>query len=276
VYQKSSVLTYLKAPWLLYFILSICLVQYNTKGKIIKNIAIFIYGVFSYIFAFSTLVWFLLYIGGWDFLPYHIDSKESNSLIYAIFINLILVILFALQHSIMARKSFKTWISKYIPKAAERSTYVLVSGIFLALIFEYWQSIDLYVWQVDNEIAKIVLISLYIFGWSFSTIASFLINHFELFGLQQVYLNLKNRPEPQVTFTEKYFYKVIRHPIQLGTLIGIWATPKMSYTHLMLSITFTIYIFIGLYFEEKDLVQELGDKYKNYQQRVSMMIPFLK
>jgi len=241
-----------------------------------KNLLILIYGISAYLFAFSTLVWFLLYIGGWDFLPYHIDSGAPQDLLSAVLINLGLVVLFSLQHSVMARQSFKKWITQYIPASAERSTYVLVSGIFLALIFEYWQHIDGYLWQVENQTLQIILIGLYIFGWVFSTIGSFLINHFELFGLEQVYLNLKNRPTPEVSFTENYFYKFVRHPIQLGTLMGIWFTPSMSYTHLMLSITFTIYIFIGLYFEEKDLVRELGKPYRQYQKRVSMMIPFLK
>ena len=241
-----------------------------------KNIAIFIYGVFSYLFSFATLFWFILYIGGWNFLPYHIDSKAPTSLGFAILINLSLVILFALQHSIMARQGFKTWITQYIPQSSERSTYVLVSGIFLALIFEYWQSIDGYLWQVQNTSLSALLIALYILGWLFSTIGSFLINHFELFGLQQVYFNLIHKHEPEASFTEKYFYKFIRHPIQFGTLMGIWFTPDMSYSHLMLSLTFTLYIFIGLHYEEKDLVNTLGEKYSDYQKRVSMILPFLK
>ena len=241
-----------------------------------KNILIFIYGIFAYLFGFASLVWFLLYIGGWDFLPYHIDSGSEQDLSTAILINLGLVILFSLQHSIMSRQGFKTWLTRYIPTSAERSTYVLASGIFLALIFEYWQHIDGFLWQVENQSFQIILISLYIFGWVFSTIGSFLINHFELFGLQQVYFNLRHKQEPKLSFTEKYFYKFIRHPIQFGTLMGIWFTPNMSYTHLMLSITFTIYIFIGLFFEERDLLRDLGKPYKDYQKRVPMMIPFLK
>ena len=241
-----------------------------------KNLLIFIYGVLAYLFSFATLLWFLLYIGGWDFLPYHIDSKDPSGLAFALSVNMGLVILFALQHSIMARQGFKKWLTQYIPTSAERSTYVLFSGVFLALIFEYWQAVDGYLWQVENQSLQMLLIGLYIFGWVFSTIGSFLINHFELFGLQQVYFNLVNKTTPEVHFTEKYFYKFIRHPIQFGTLMGIWFTPSMSYTHLMLSVTFTIYIFIGLHYEEKDLVSELGDAYKNYQQRVSKIIPFIK
>ena len=241
-----------------------------------KRLSIFIYGIFAYLFGLSTLFLFLLFVAPWDILPFHIDSVQTNSLESALLINISLVILFALQHSIMAREQFKEFITEFIPKAAERSTYVFVSGIFLSLIFIYWLGVDGYLWQVDNHVGEVILISIYIFGWTFSTISSFIINHFELFGLQQVYLNLKNRAEPEPEFVDNYFYKFIRHPIQLGTLIGIWATPNMSYTHLMLSVTFTIYIFIGLHFEEKDLVRTLGKKYKTYQERVSMIIPFLK
>ncbi|MDD5156862.1 NnrU family protein [Sulfurimonas sp.] len=241
-----------------------------------KHLIIFIYGIFAYLFGLSTLVWFLLFVGSWDFLPSHIDSMQTTSFESALTINITLVILFALQHSIMARQSFKKYITKFIPISAERSTYVLVSGVFLSLICIYWQGIDGYLWRVDNQVGQIILISIYIFGWTFSVVSSFLINHFELFGLEQVYLNLKNRVAPEITFKESSFYKFIRHPIQLGTLIGIWATPNMSYTHLMLSVTFTSYIFIGLYFEEKDLAKTIGKKYEAYQKQVPMIIPFIK
>lgn len=241
-----------------------------------KRLTVFIYGIFAYLFGLSTLVWFLLFVGSWDFLPSHIDSMQTNSLKSALIINITLVVLFALQHSIMARRSFKEFITNFIPEAVERSTYVLVSGIFLSLICIYWQGIDGYLWQVDNQVGRAILISVYIFGWTFSVVSSFLINHFELFGLEQVYLNFKNIVTPEIAFKESYFYKFVRHPIQLGTLIGIWATPAMSYTHLMLSVTFTIYIFVGLYFEEKDLARTIGGKYKAYQKRVPMIVPFTK
>jgi len=240
----------------------------------VKNIYIIIYGLVAYLFSFATLLYFLLFIGAWDFLPFHIDSGSSQSLISAVLINLSLAILFCFHHSIAARKSFKDRIIKIIHPVIERSTYVLVSGILLILLCLYWSHIDGYLWKIENNALRIVLISIYIFGWVFSTIGTFLINHFELFGLEQVYLNFKKRSKEEAYFTEKYFYKFIRHPIQLGTLIGIWFTPDMSYTHLMLSVMFTIYIFIGLYFEEKDLVRDLGKVYKDYQKRVSMIIPF--
>lgn len=241
-----------------------------------KRLTVFIYGIFAYLFGLSVLIWFLLFVGSWDFLPSHIDSMQTTSLESALIINISLAVLFALQHSIMARQSFKKFITKFILAPAERSTYVLISGVFLSLICIYWQGVDGYLWQVDNQAGQGILISIYIFGWTFSVVSSFLINHFELFGLEQVYLNLKNRVEPEITFKENSFYKFVRHPIQLGTLIGIWATPNMSYTHLMLSVIFTIYILVGLHFEEKDLAKSIGEKYRAYQKRVPMIIPFVK
>ena len=241
-----------------------------------KRFCILIYGIFAYLFSLSTMVWFFLFIGPLDFLSSNIDSVETVTLTSVLTINIFLVILFALQHSVMARESFKEFIKKFIPDAAERSTYVFVSGILLLLICAYWQGIDGYLWQIDSQVGETLLISIYMFGFVFSTISSFLIDHFELFGLKQVYLNLNNRVETEDEFVEKYFYKYIRHPIQLGTLTVLWATPTMSYNHLMLSVTFTIYIFVGLHFEEKDLVKTFGKKYKAYQKRVPMIIPFIR
>jgi len=180
-----------------------------------KRVSIFIYGIFAYLFGFFTLVWFLLFVGPWDFFPSHIDSTQVKSLESALLINISLVMLFALQHSIMARQSFKEFIRKFIPEAAERSTYVLISGFFLSLICIYWQAIDGYLWQVDNQVGQVILICIYCFGWIFSTISSFIINHFELFGLEQVYLNLKNKVGTEDEFVDNSLYKVIRHPIQL-------------------------------------------------------------
>ncbi|MBV5321256.1 MAG: isoprenylcysteine carboxylmethyltransferase family protein, partial [Sulfuricurvum sp.] len=171
---------------------------------------------------------------------------------------------------------FKKYLTKIIPLAAERSTYVLFSGLALGLICLYWQPLEGVLWHVDNEIIRNLLTAGYLFGWLFSLFSTFIINHFELFGLQQIYLNFINKPAPAIDFKEKLFYKFVRHPIQLGVLIGLWLTPTMSYSHLMLSCTLTIYIFVGLWFEERDLIAELGDTYKEYQKRVRMFLPFPK
>ncbi len=241
-----------------------------------SRLLIFIYGLICYLLGLGTLTWFILFIGGWEFLPRHIDSDTPGPLSIALITNLSILILFALQHSIMARLSFKQRWNKIIPRAAERSTYLLFSAIMMTIICLYWQPIDGTVWIINNTPGKIILILLYVLGWSIAVAASTVINHFELFGLQQVYLNFTNKPEPDPYFSESSFYKIIRHPIQFGTLIGIWSTPIMSATHLMLSTGLTIYIFISLKYEEQDLVRTLGEKYRDYQKRVSMIIPFSK
>lgn len=237
---------------------------------------IFIYGIVSYLIALVAQIWFILYLGEWEFMPATVNGHHPVSLISALSINFALVLLFGLQHSVMARPSFKRYLTQIIPQASERSTYVLFSGLALGLICLYWQPLNGYLWQVENETGKALLTAGYLFGWLFSLFSTFIINHFELFGLQQIYLNLVNKPEPAVTFQEKLFYRLVRHPIQLGVLIGIWLTPSMSYSHLMLSVTLSIYIFIGLWLEEKDLLAAWGTTYQEYQRRVRMILPFPK
>ena len=241
-----------------------------------SRLLIFIYGLISYAVGLGGLVWFALFVGGWDFLPRHIDSDIPGPLSTALLINVGLLAIFVLQHSIMARLTFKSRWTKIIPPATERSTYLLISGIIMALFCLYWQPVNGVIWQVDNQIGQIILIAIYVIGWSIPVLASFMINHFELFGLQQVYFNLIKKPEPSPHFTERWFYKIVRHPIQLGTLIGIWSTPTMSMTHLLLSAPLTIYVLLSLKYEEKDLVTTLGQNYEDYQKRVRMIIPLPK
>ena len=241
-----------------------------------SRLLIFIYGLISYAVGLGGLVWFALFVGGWDFLPRHIDSDIPGPLSTALLINVGLLAIFVLQHSIMARLTFKSRWTKIIPPATERSTYLLISGIIMALFCLYWQPVNGVIWQVDNQIGQIVLIAIYVIGWSIPVLASFMINHFELFGLQQVYFNLIKKPEPSPHFTERWFYKIVRHPIQLGTLIGIWSTPTMSMTHLLLSAPLTIYVLMSLKYEERDLVTTLGQNYEDYQKRVRMIIPLPK
>jgi len=238
-----------------------------------KNILIFLFGVFSYLVALVGQIWFILYLSNLDTVGNTIYAPQHTSLYNAILINTFLVLLFGLQHSVMARGWFKKRVNAVIPQSAERSMYVLLSGVVFILICIYWQPIDGTLWHIKNDIIKYILWGGFLFGWIFSVVATFVINHFELFGLQQVYHNLRNIETKEIEFKEKFFYKFVRHPIQLGVLIGLWITPMMTYGHLLLSILFTLYIFIGLYYEEKDLVKELGDVYAAYKQRVGMMIP---
>ena len=237
---------------------------------------ILIYGILSYAIGMGGFVFLALFVCSWDFVPFHINSSEPRSLSVALLVNTGLMLMLGLQHSVMARPGFKKMWVKVIPPAAERSTYVLLSGVLFFLICFYWQALPGTVWQVDNPIAWVVLTAVQLLGWVLVVTSSFVINHFELFGLQQVYYCFVDKPEPSRNFTDRYLYKMVRHPVQLGILIGIWFTATMTMTHLMLSLAMTLYIFIGLYFEEKDLVVDLGPDYENYKKRVRMIIPIAK
>ncbi|MFW5450963.1 MAG: methyltransferase family protein [Methylophagaceae bacterium] len=237
---------------------------------------VFIYGIVAYLIGMGGLTFFILYIGGWDFMPLHIDSGVAGSLTTALLVNTALIVLFGLHHTITARIGFKSKWQYIHPKAVERSTYVLLSGVLLAVICLFWQPLEGTLWSFNNEIVRSALITLQIVGWVSLVLASFMINHFELFGLQRVYFHFKDSQEPAANFTDRGLYKIVRHPIQLGIIIGMWSTPTMSMTHLMLASTMTIYIFIGLYYEETDLIAFLGDEYRNYQMRVHKLLPFPK
>jgi len=233
---------------------------------------VFIYSILAYIIGLLGQVWFILYLGEWDVVQ-TIHQPQQSSTGFAVVVDVVLVLIFALQHSVMARQWFKVKTTHLIPMATERSTYVLLSGLALLLIVLYWQPIDGDLWRFEEGSMCWLLTGMMLFGWSFSVVVTFVINHFELFGLQQGYLHFKEKPTPTIEFQENFLYKFIRHPIQLGVLMGIWFTPVMTYGHLLLSLLFTLYIFVGLYFEEKDLVAELGEVYLDYRERVGMMIP---
>ncbi|NKB36550.1 MAG: hypothetical protein GKR93_05170 [Gammaproteobacteria bacterium] len=237
------------------------------------QLLILLYGLLAYAFGMAGLVLFILFLGSWGFSPLNINSGVPGPLLPALVINIGLILLFGLQHTVTARQGFKDALTKIIPKAAERSTYVLLSGLILIVICLYWQPIDGRLWHVENAIFRTSLIAAYAIGWILVVVSSFLINHFELFGLQQVYHNFKNQEEPKAGFTDRWLYKMVRHPLQLGVLIGVWATPTMTMTHLLLAVSMTIYIFIGLHYEEKDLVRFLGKPYEDYKTRVPMVLP---
>ncbi|MCX6076705.1 MAG: NnrU family protein [Campylobacterales bacterium] len=207
-------------------------------------------------------------------MPFNIDTPILTIDINPILINTALLLFFGLQHSLMARSFFKDGLLKNISSALKSATYSVASSICLIMIFYFWQSIEGYVWNFQNGVLFWSITMLYIIGWLSAFVATFIIDHFELFGLHQGYRALKNLPEPEVKFQVRFFYKYIRHPIQSGTLIGLWATPSMSYGHLLLSVGLTIYVLIGLYYEEKSLIKTFGEEYKKYMNTTPMLIPF--
>jgi protein-S-isoprenylcysteine O-methyltransferase Ste14 len=241
-------------------------------GKFIS----FIFGITAY---FIFLVAFLYAIGfvGSYYVPKNINSGASTLGYQAYVINILLLSLFAIQHSVMARPAFKQWLTRFLSPAIERSLYVLLSSLALLLLYWKWQPITTDVWLVTNEIARWILIGVYVAGWLIVFLSTFMINHFELFGLQQIFENLKNKQTASPHFQTRFLYKLVRHPIMLGFIIAFWATPHMTIGHLLFSIITTVYILIAVKFlEEKDLRNAIGPEYEDYQKKVPMIFPFFK
>ncbi|MFD2166179.1 methyltransferase family protein [Thalassotalea euphylliae] len=237
-----------------------------------KKFTISLYGIIAYLIGLSGLTAFILFMGGWDFLPIHINSgTAAGSTTQAVLINLSILTLFGLHHSIAARASFKEKLAQYIPAEVERSTYVLVSGVFMYVLCLYWQPLSGAVWQIDNAIITNILGVIHIMGWLVMVGATFEIDHFHLMGLKQ---SLTPNNAEGKELKESFLYSIVRHPIQSGVLMGVWSTSYMSMTQFVLSLGLTFYIVIGLYFEEKSLIAHFGDTYLNYKKRVPSVVPF--
>jgi protein-S-isoprenylcysteine O-methyltransferase Ste14 len=232
------------------------------------------YGVGAYLVFFGTILYAIGFVTG-IVVPKTIDTGVAGPAGAAIIVNVLLLSLFAVQHSVMARKQFKRWWTQFVPASIERSTYVLLSSLALILVFWQWRPISTMVWEVSNPTVAAVLTGLSLMGWVLVFLSTFLINHFELFGVRQVILNLMGRDAGETKFRTPLLYKMVRHPLYLGFIIAFWAAPVMTVGHMLFALVTTAYILVGIALEERDLVEHFGDEYRRYRERVSMLVPFL-
>ena len=239
------------------------------------RILTFLYGLVAYAFFLVTLLYAIGFVSG-IVVPKTIDGGAMVPVLEAIVVNLALLTLFAAQHSVMARPAFKRWWTRIIPVPVERPTYVLLATAALALLLWQWRPLPEIVWNATNPQIAAGLLGLSLFGWLLVLLSTFMINHFELFGLHQVIMNLLGRKAPPTEFKTPGLYKLVRHPIYLGFIIAFWATPVMTYGHLLFAAVTTAYILVGIMLEEHDLVETFGDDYRHYRERVSMLIPWRK
>ena len=226
------------------------------------------YGAF-----FVAFVYFVGFVAGFPALPTHIDKGLVAPPATAAVIDLALIALFGIQHSVMARPGFKAWLTRSVPAAIERSTYCLASALALGILFAFWHPIQPMIWQVADPNLRLALWGLFLTGFAIVFVSTWLISHFELFGLAQAWAAFRSRPLPPKPFMTPLFYRAVRHPIYLGFFIAMWATPDMSQGHLLFAVAMTVYLVIGIRYEERDLVGHFGDTYIAYQAQVGMIIP---
>lgn len=237
-----------------------------------KRFLVFMIGVVVYLVFFLTTLYEIGFVGNL-LVPKGIDDGVSFNLVTAVVIDLMLIAIFGLQHSLMARASFKARLTQFVPAALERSIFVLASSLALLLLFWQWQPVPGYIWNVQNGFMRLALTALFWLGWAGVIWSTFLIDHYDLFGLRQVYLYLRGIEYSSVPFKKPTIYNYIRHPMMLSFLVAFWATPQMTLGHLIFSTGMTVVILIGVMFEERDLLKVHGDAYGNYRRQVSMLIP---
>ena len=241
-----------------------------------KKLIVLTYGVINYNLGSMGLVALIAFL--FNLIPANpyingIDAGESGNTALALSINVALIALFGLQHSVMARPRFKRWLTRTIPQYAERSTFMLATAIVAFALIVFWQPMPAMLWQADSTVAYNTLLTIGLLGWALVFYSTFQINHFDLFGLRQVWLYFRGKPYTQLPFQANGLYRVIRHPIMTGAFIGIWITPVMTVGHLVFALGMSLYILIGVYHEEKDLIRAFGDKYRAYIRSTGKFIP---
>jgi methanethiol S-methyltransferase len=237
------------------------------------RILAFLYGVICYLIFFVTFLYAIGFVGN-VFVPKGIDTGTlSPPLSPALIVDALLLSLFAVQHSIMARQWFKRAWTKIVPSVVERSTYVLLASLILMFLFWQWQPMGPVIWDVRNPTGRMLLQALFWIGWGGVLVSTYLVDHFALFGLKQVYQFLQGRTEEPIPFKSPGLYKMVRHPLYLGFIIAFWSTPHMTFGHLFFAVMTTAYIILAIQFEERDLMRSYGDTYRVYRERVSMLIP---
>jgi protein-S-isoprenylcysteine O-methyltransferase Ste14 len=234
-----------------------------------------LYGLAAYLVFFFAFLYAIGFVEGlW--VPKTIDTGTVVPMTEALIVNLLLMSLFAVQHSVMARRQFKEWWTQYVPKSVERSTYVLFASLALVVLFWQWRPMPDVMWQVANPSVAMAVTGLSFVGWLLVLTSTFLINHFELFGVHQVVNNLAGRSMSEPRFKTPVLYKLVRHPIYLGFIIAFWAAPVMTVGHALFAAVTTTYIFVGIWLEERDLIELFGDEYRRYKERVGMLVPWRK
>ena len=241
-------------------------------ASITKRVSILLYGAISYIIFFATFCYAFGWVGNL-LVPVSIDSAPRGPIGQAFLVNTLLLALFAVQHSVMARPGFKQWWKQIVPEPAERSTYVLFSSLALLIMFWQWQPMGGVVWSVQNPIGSRLLMGMYVFGWSLVLLTTFLINHFDLFGLRQVWMFARGKEYQPLGFVTPGPYKWVRHPLYVGWLCAFWFTPTMTAAHLLFALATTAYILVAIQLEEKDLTTIHGRAYSNYRKSVPMLVP---
>ena len=240
-----------------------------------SRIGCFLYGAVVYVVFLATFSYMIGFVGNLV-VPKSIDTGEAGPTGLAIVVNALLLSLFAIQHTIMARPGFKAWWTKIVPAAIERSTFVLVTCIVLILMVWQWRAMPEIVWSVESTMGRYLLFGMFASGWALVLYATFCIAHFDLFGLRQVVLHLQGKNYTHPGFAMPWLYKMVRNPLMLGFLLAFWSTPVMTQGHLLFSILVTGYVFVGIQFEERDLLKALGEQYRLYRARTPMIFPFPK